>query len=62
MSRKNKSHYHDCGRKVRYATEHEALKQIRKIHDRGRMEPMDVYYCYQCSGWHITKKMEFNKF
>lgn len=56
MKRHNKSHYQDCRRKIRYRTEHEALTQIRKIHDKGRDTYLDVYYCDNCNGWHITSR------
>lgn len=54
------SHYHSCRRKHRYISEHEAMRAIKKIQSERPGEILDVYFCGQCCGWHLTKAMECN--
>ena len=50
----NKTHYRDCKSKIRYASEHEALKQARKSEAYRAGQKLDTYYCSICHGWHLT--------
>ncbi len=47
-----------CGKKTRYASQHEA-RQIANNCERARPETkLRVYFCPVCEGWHITSKPE----
>ena len=45
-----------CGKKKRYASQHEA-RQIANNCERARPgTKLRVYFCPMCEGWHITSK------
>ena len=50
------SHYNDCRRKVRYASEHEALKHIKRMRQDRDTGYLDCYWCTECRGWHLTSR------
>lgn len=56
--KKRHSEWKSCRSKTRYRTEGEALHAIRRI-TRSRDVDLDVYFCGQCCGWHLTKRLEF---
>ena len=47
------------GDKVCYPDKKAALGEINTLRKAGRKktERLRAYYCAQCSGWHLTKKM-----
>ena len=53
---KNKSHYNDCRRKIRFKDEHEAAKHARKYE-----KPLRVYYCAYCEGYHLSSRQYYRE-
>lgn len=52
----NRSEWEACGKKTRYASQHEA-RQIANNCERFRPETkLRVYWCPFCDGWHVTSR------
>lgn len=52
----NRSEWEACGKKTRYASQHEA-RQIANNCERLRPETkLRVYWCPFCDGWHVTSQ------
>lgn len=45
-----------CLKKKRYPTEQTAQEAINRVH-KERKTPLRYYYCKQCCGYHLTKKV-----
>ena len=51
-----RSEWEACGKKTRYASQHEA-RQIANNCERARPgTKLRVYWCSVCEGWHMTSK------
>lgn len=44
----------ECRKKGRYRDDTEA-KRVRRCCERSRGEPLRVYECPRCGGWHLTR-------
>jgi len=42
-----------CKRKVRY-TSHKRAENTRRAQEQETGEPLRVYWCPPCKGWHLT--------
>lgn len=48
--------YFSCRKKIRYNNQHEATVHAHKA-EMARGVRLRVYWCQNCGGYHITKKM-----
>lgn len=53
-------HERSCGGKLRYDTKGLA-NRVRKKAARRCGEPMSVYYCLVCGGFHICRRKNYRK-
>lgn len=56
MKPMNKTRRKCSSRKIRFDSEHDALKGIKHGDSMGKTErPTRAYYCQECHGFHLTK-------
>ena len=56
MEQTKKNIYRQCGKKVRYRTEHDARVYANRC-ETVRGARLRVYACPICNGWHITSRV-----
>lgn len=52
--------FSQCKAKTRYADEFRA-KEVARLRMRNGSEPLRVYYCVFCDGYHLTHKMKHDE-
>lgn len=50
-----------CIKKRRYSNEQSALEAINRARKNKSKDPLRIYFCKHCLGYHLTHKVNFKK-